>query len=329
MEPDNKPNLNDKRDNTDQSLKAERKSSDDYVHHLNKSTGASSVPKREHFKKKLVAEALFERERKETNQNLLIERDHTERSAELQSILLHDELKSHKLTKAELSSKDEILSIVSHDLKNPLLSISLSSMVVKTALQDKGQSTDFLIQQMEKIEQYVYYMDRIISDLLEAEQISQRKLNLHPEECGINDLLLECRNLFENQNTIQPVTIKVETLDRPVYALIDSDRMLQVLSNLIGNSLKYIPLDGTIEIFAQLNEQEVIISVRDNGPGIAEYKKASVFDKFSQLRDSDRYSLGLGLYISKWIVEAHHGKIWVSDKVQDGCQINFSIPVKD
>ena len=98
-------------------------------------------------------------------------------------------------------------------------------------------------------------------------------------------------------------------------AEVDRDRMLQVLSNLIGNALKFTPDGGSITLSAKKQESHIEVSVTDNGPGIAEQDTRQIFERFSQLKRKDRRGLGLGLYIAKWIVEAHHGRIWVTSEV--------------
>ena len=111
----------------------------------------------------------------------------------------------------------------------------------------------------------------------------------------------------------------------PIFADIDHDRILQVLSNLIDNSLKFTPAGGTIELRARTHESHVEVSVSDNGPGIPDPDKAQIFEKFSQLKLDDRR--GLGLYISKWIVEAHKGRIWALSEAGNGSTFSFTLPL--
>jgi len=101
---------------------------------------------------------------------------------------------------------------------------------------------------------------------------------------------------------------------------------MQVLSNLIGNALKFTPSGGSITLNANLGETEGEVSVCDTGPGIPEGKKDYIFDRFAQLRSKDRTGLGLGLYISKMLIEAHHGRLWVESKVGEGSTFYFAIP---
>ena len=112
----------------------------------------------------------------------------------------------------------------------------------------------------------------------------------------------------------------------PLFADLDHDRILQVLSNLIGNSLKFTPNGGTIELSARKQETHVEVSVTDNGPGISAEAQARIFERFSQLNVADHQGLGLGLFITKWIVEAHKGRIWVTSIPRNGCTVSFTLP---
>ena len=113
----------------------------------------------------------------------------------------------------------------------------------------------------------------------------------------------------------------------PIFAELDHDRILQVLSNLIGNSLKFTPNGGTIELSARKQETTVEISETDNGPGIPEQEQAQIFERFSQLKLNDRRGLGLGLFIAKWIIEAHKGNLWVTSNVGKGSTFSFTLPL--
>ena len=122
------------------------------------------------------------------------------------------------------------------------------------------------------------------------------------------------------------LTLLIDPKNAPGTVICDRDRIMQVLSNLIGNAVKFSPKNGVItaRIFPAGNE--VQISVSDTGPGIPEERLGSIFDRFSQLENRDRSGLGLGLYISKMIVEAHGGRLWVESKIEEGSTFCFTLP---
>lgn len=275
----------------------------------------------ERYQKRLVAEALLETERQDTDNNLLDERNRTDRATEQDSILIVN-------AENALVTRDQYLAIVSHDLKNPLSAISLGTGVLKRSVLNGKSDQASIIKSLEGIERNVASMDRMISDLLDVEQMSNGVLLLRPTSCNVNNLLNECKDLFSPVIANKSFTMKISSCNDTIVANIDHDRILQVLSNLIGNALKFTPSGGTIELSAEQNENEIIISVQDNGPGIPLDKQESIFERFSQLKLNDRRGLGLGLFISKWIIEAHYGEITVSSVAGQGSKFSFTIPLK-
>jgi signal transduction histidine kinase len=274
----------------------------------------------ERYQKRLIAEALLENERRDTDKNLYSERARADSISKSDSLLI---------SKAEtaLVTRDQYLAIVSHDLKNPLNSISLSAGVMRSKFQKNPETDKALLLSVEIIERNVAHMDRMISDLLDVERMSSEKLVLDLKSWDIHALLSECKDLFEPVVSNKSFTMTIENSPSPLMVDIDNERILQVLSNLIGNALKFIPDGGTITLSAQKNSKEVVVSVADNGPGIPEEEQTKIFERFSQLQNDDRRGLGLGLFISKWIVEAHNGKITVRSEIGIGSTFSFSLPI--
>jgi signal transduction histidine kinase len=107
----------------------------------------------------------------------------------------------------------------------------------------------------------------------------------------------------------------------------DVDRVQQVLSNLVGNALKFTPSGGRIEIFARAQARELVISVSDNGKGIATDQLPHVFERYWQSSRTDKHGAGLGLPIAKGIVEAHGGRIWIDSALGTGTTASFTLPL--
>ncbi|MFN2377811.1 MAG: sensor histidine kinase [Candidatus Binatia bacterium] len=282
---------------------------------------------RERFQKRLIAEAVLEAERKETDSNLHDERAGIDLESELRTALLSDETTSHDLTKAALITRDQYLAIVSHDLRNSLFSISVGAHVMRGGLSRDKVDAIHLLEILKTIEQGAAGMDRMISDLLDVERMSHDKLDLRLEEIDLLALLKECVDMFDPVVTSKSFSMTIHAGPEPIVTGLDHDRILQVLSNLIGNSLKFTPKGGAIELSLCRKGAEVEISVSDNGPGIPEQARSRVFEKFSQLKTSDRRGLGLGLFIAKWIVEAHGGRIWVAPGGGTGSTFCFTLPI--
>jgi len=301
------------RERSDEARKSERRSED-------------RARAKERFQKRLIAEALLENERKETDSNLFDERAGLDFESEQSSALLSEETVSHDVTKAALITRDQYLAIVSHDLRNSLLVISIGAHVMRGYLSRDPVDTDRILENLGTIERSAAGMDRMISDLLDVERMAHDKLDLELERVDIRALLQECVDIFAPVVSSKSFTMTVRTCAEPLFADLDHDRILQVLSNLIGNSLKFTPKGGSIELSARQREGDVEISVTDNGPGIPEPARAQIFERFSQLKTNDRRGLGLGLFIAKWIVEAHGGRIWVTSGIGKGSTFSFTVP---
>ena len=281
----------------------------------------------ERFQKRLIAEALLSNERKETDSRLVDERDQLDCSSELNAALLYDEQCSHNLTKAALVTRDQYLAIVSHDLKQPLAAISIGARLMRKDLSQDRLDTVRLRNNLGLIERSAAGMDRMIDALLDVERMAHDKLILKPERTDLRALLQECSDLFAPVVLTKSFIMTMNTSAEPIYADIDHDRILQVLSNLIGNALKFTPHGGTIELGARKQKTHAEISVTDNGPGIPREEQGRIFERFSQLKKGDRLGLGLGLFIAKWIVEAHEGHIGVTSEVGKGSRFSFTLPL--
>jgi signal transduction histidine kinase len=184
-----------------------------------------------------------------------------------------------------------------------------------------------LLKHLTLIEQSAASMDRMVGDLLDVERIAQGKLQLKAQEVDLRLLLQECVDLFSPIVASKSFTMTVDVGGEPLVFVLDHDRILQVLSNLIGNALKFTPEGGRIRLAARKLETEVEMSVSDNGPGIAAQDQPKLFQKFSQLALENRRGLGLGLFLAKWIIEAHGGRIWVISEAGKGSTFSFVLPI--
>jgi signal transduction histidine kinase len=172
-------------------------------------------------------------------------------------------------------------------------------------------------------------MSRLIADLLDVTRLEGgKRLPIEPEQVQAAELLEEAKELFRAQATVAQVSMEYhcdKTLP-PVHA--DRHRVLQVLSNLIGNSLKFTPPGGRITVSAKLREDEVLFSIADTGPGIPREHLSDIFSPYWQAKRTERLGAGLGLPIAKGIVEAHGGRIWVESEQGQGTQFYFTLPLQ-
>lgn len=222
-------------------------------------------------------------------------------------------------------AREEVLGIVSHDLRNPLNAVTLGSSLLK--MSDTLSDDDR--EQVEAIEVSGRRMARLIEDLLDVTRLEGgKRLPIQPETVEPSELLREAEEIFRAQAAVASVSIDYEADEPlpPVYA--DRHRVMQVMSNLIGNSMKFTPPGGRIEVRAkQLEDQEVLFSIGDTGPGIPKEHLRHIFSPYWQSKRAERLGAGLGLPIAKGIVEAHGGRIWVESEPDQGTDFYFTLPV--
>jgi signal transduction histidine kinase len=218
-----------------------------------------------------------------------------------------------------------MLSIVAHDLRNPLNAIILGVEGVLEDLPENSMSAEF--QTLQAVRSSARRMDRLIHDLLEVARIESGKLRieLHPER--ITFLIDEAVAMMRPLATAQGLEL-VCSVDRSIpQIVVDGSRILQVISNLVGNAIKFTPTGGRVEIRAEASGGEVLIVVSDTGAGIAPEQLPHLFARHWQGSDRDRRGIGLGLAIAKGIIESHRGRIWVESQRGTGSRFYFTLPV--
>ncbi|HEX5746313.1 MAG TPA: PAS domain S-box protein [Archangium sp.] len=220
-------------------------------------------------------------------------------------------------------SRDEILGIVAHDLRNPLNGILLHLQLLRR----RGQPAEHREPRaLEAIQRNALRMNRLIQDLLEVARMEAGTLSLQHARVSTQKLLTE---VLETQVAIaseQALDLQLDVRGEPPELWGDRDRLAQVLENLIGNALKFTPRGGHIRVGAEAREGEVLFRVTDSGPGIAAEHLPHLFDRFWQASRTDKRGAGLGLAISKGIVESHGGHIWAESQVGDGTTFFFTVP---
>jgi signal transduction histidine kinase len=221
-----------------------------------------------------------------------------------------------------VASRDDVLAIVSHDLRNPLTSIALGVEQLRRHASDPERRERVL----DSIERSAQRMTTLIEDLLAIAKIDAGQLSLQVGE-------VDARALVEDALAIVgPVadakSIELQTsVDDGISLAADRDRLLQVLGNLLSNALKFTPDRGIIVIDVERRGDVAEFCVRDNGPGIPEESLPYVFDRFYQAPAKRRGGAGLGLAIVRAIVEKHGGTIGVESSVGRGTKFHFTVPL--
>ena len=245
-------------------------------------------------------------------------------SAKSSAELLSQEHADHLKTKEALTTREEFLAIVSHDLRNPLNHISMAAQNLLEEPKDVKELAS-------AINRSAGEMLRLIQDLLDLERIAVGKLTLHCEEHDLSEIIKEAVGEFKGDAASKEITLSAKPEDVSGYVVCDRSRVMQVLSNLIGNAIKFTPAKGQICVSCArtgTEGKEVQVSVSDTGAGIAPEKIKTIFERFSQIHSQDRRGIGLGLYIAKMMVEEHPGRIWVESKLGEGSTFHFTLPLR-
>lgn len=275
----------------DMALQQERASADDVLQYERAETAR-------------ILTRLLPLERAQTDKTLLVERARSD---------------------AALSNRDNFLGLASHDLRDLLAGIALSASVIekRAAYEDQGAP---IVLEIKRIERHVAKMHRLIEDFLDIASIDAGKLTVTPVAGDLTVVLTEALEMFQPIASVKGVSLQLEAVRSVLLADFDHDRLLQVLANLISNSIKFTPHGGEIRVSAQRVGDELLVDVQDTGSGIPEEMLDAVFERFCQVGKADRRGLGLGLYISRCIVEAHGGRITATSTLGEGSRFCVTLP---
>jgi PAS domain S-box-containing protein len=221
--------------------------------------------------------------------------------------------------------RDHILGIVSHDLRTPLTSIAMAmAPFEREAIAQTGP----LAQLLSITRQSIDWMERMIRDLLDVASIDAGRLSIErgPEDLRI--VLEHAGSAFEGVFADEGIDLSLDVPDRLQRADADGERILQVVGNLLSNAARYVQRGGHVTLSARDAGEEIVVSVRDDGPGIPADEMPHIFDRFwHSRRAGSARGTGLGLSIAKAIIDAHGGRIWVESVVGTGSTFSFTVPV--
>ena len=221
--------------------------------------------------------------------------------------------------------KDEFVSVTSHELRTPLTSIrgalGLLAGGAVGGLPDSAQRMlDVAMQSTDRL-------IRLINDILDLERLSSGKLSLSLEACDAQGLVVRAIEEIRGAADALGVEVRATSVGGRVWA--DPDRIIQALTNLIGNAIKFSPPSATVEVSAHVDGDHVRFAVEDRGPGIPSDQLDTVFERFRQVDASDsraKGGTGLGLAICRTIVEQHGGRIWVESALGVRTIFTFTLP---
>lgn len=236
----------------------------------------------------------------------------------LQTRLLH-----HEQRRATYA-REQVLSVVAHDLRNPLASIAMDAEMLRHLLSKEEQPVQ--VQTVRRIERTTHRMHVLIEDLLEVTRLQHGTFAVRAAPTQLPDVLQEAEAMMRPLALSRRVQLVFERAPVLPMVRVDAERMNQALSNLIGNALKFTAPGGVVRVTSSVRAAEVVVSIADTGVGIAEENLSQVFSPFWQAPEGRRAGLGLGLVITRAIIEAHGGRIWIESVAGCGTTVHFSIP---
>jgi PAS domain S-box-containing protein len=243
-----------------------------------------------------------------------------------QAALSIDNARLYREAQRAIRIRDDVLAVVSHDLRNPVTAIQMTAAQLLTDAPPERQAERSHSAAL-RIRRSVDRMQRLLSDLLDVSRIEAGNLAIVPDLQLADALVTEAVDMQLPLASEKSVRLVAETVAGPATLRGDRDRILQVFSNLVGNALKFTPRGGTIRVRAQVDGGRVIFSVKDDGEGIAADQLPYVFDRYWRGRRTGSQGAGLGLAISKGIVEAHGGQIWAESQLGKGTRVSFTLPL--
>jgi chemotaxis family two-component system sensor kinase Cph1 len=223
-------------------------------------------------------------------------------------------------------ARNDLLAVVSHDLRGPLAGVLLhTELMLRLTGGSDEKGAGVLRDTAERIRRSAGHMKALTDDLLDLSSIEARRFTLHLASVEsrelVDDALLAASPLAEAKR----ITLATELIDVPRLEA-DSERLFRVLSNLLGNAIKFTPEGGTITVRAERRGDDLSIAVADTGPGIGADQLPHIFDRYWTAKSKSQAGSGLGLYIANGIVQAHGGKIWAESSA-GGARFTFVLPL--
>ena len=239
----------------------------------------------------------------------------------------------NRVSHEQLELKDKILSNVSHELKTPLTALHGFITILQEGI--AGEVNEEQKEYLDIAMRNTMQLNKMIGDLLDATRSESGKLTFSFEVAPITSVAEDIVKVFTNPAARKGIQLKNRIPDELPDVYMDVSRVRQVLINLVDNALKFTPEGGSVTLEAKIHEKtgkHILFTVSDTGIGISVEDMERLFARLYQVKNDTedaRKGLGLGLYISKAIIEAHNGSIWIESKKDKGSRFLFTLPIED
>ena len=241
------------------------------------------------------------------------------------SIIVKAELVADLRRAVEL--RERVLAIVSHDLRNQLGVIAMGANLLGMRVGQLDASAD-IKKPVDTIQRTANTMQHLLGDLLDMASIQAGRLSYEPQPTVMQSVLADSCDSHQAIAREKGVHLRCDVAIGDVEVMSDRERILQVLGNLLANAIKFCAPGDTVTVHADIRDSDVLVSVSDTGPGIPREELPKIFEAYRTIPAGSgrRDGTGLGLYISKGIIERHGGRIWVESKVESGSTFFFTLP---
>ena len=223
--------------------------------------------------------------------------------------------------------KSEFVSTVSHELRTPLF---IFKNIISNAMAGvMGKVSHRLHESLKMADRSIDRLSRIISDFLDISRIESGEMKLRRAVMPIQAIISEVVGSLETLASAKGIELNTNLGKKELMVEVDRDRIIQVLMNLIGNAVKFVPANSRINVDVTDCEREIQVAVRDNGPGLSKHEAERIFDRFVQIHQfagPGEHGTGLGLTIARELVQMHQGRIWVESLPGQGCCFFFTLP---
>jgi signal transduction histidine kinase len=277
-------------------------------------------------RERLLEDRILEDERASADETLRVERaEHVALISTQRDDTDKDLLSERAQSDDSLATRDAFLGVVGHDLRN-----MLGAMIGFAGLIEQGLSPANLEEQKhaQRIQRAGARMNRLIGDLVDVASIEAGMLAVTRELGDPAQVVMEAVDTFQAKASASGVSLTAEIVGPTVLVAFDPARILQVIINLLSNAIKFTPTNGKVVVHLERVGDDLSVAVVDTGIGIPDDKLEAVFERFRQLSPNDRRGVGLGLYISKCIVQGHGGRISAKSKLGVGSTFSFTLPIE-